>query len=172
MPISSMHSTKYDGRLHYRYPVRLISESPDTLITYCACGTPLETYRGPRPSNHHFLSHFWRDKPYVLHVEWNAHWQPKFLYVDIADKVTWDANTVRYIDLDLDLILHHGATAIHLDDEDEFELHRKEWNYPDTLVKTCWNAVDTVRALLTAGNNPFNPSMFTWRPPSPIQANP
>jgi len=160
----NLHSTKYDGSLHYRYGVREVHRRDDRLTTFIAPGTPIESYRGRWTGKKHFLSTFWRDKPYVLHVRWDEVWTPEFLYVDIATRTNWDDRTVRYIDLDLDLILRHDSTAIHLDDEDEFEQHRVRFAYPAALVTQCHEAVEEVRRLLEAGERPFSKALFAWRP--------
>ena len=158
-----VHSTKFDGSLHYRYPVTKIQRSGNRLITYFQPGVPVVSHRGSWTSEKHMLSFFWRDRPYVLHVRWQSQWQPEFLYIDIATKTSWEDGTVHYIDMDLDLILR-PESAVHLDDEDEFAAHRSKWNYPQMLVAECWAAVDKVRGLLDAGEEPFSVSMFDWRP--------
>jgi protein associated with RNAse G/E len=97
-------------------------------------------------------------------VEWDDQWQPDFLYIDIATAVDWNEETVRYVDLDLDLIRRHGSPTTELDDEDEFEEHRLRWNYPEKLVRQCWQAVEEVSALLDSETAPFSASTFAWRP--------
>jgi len=159
-----LHSTKFDGSLHYRYPVELVRRSEEMLITLAKPGIPVESYRGSWAGTKHILSHFWNRRPYVLHVLWGSQWQPQALYVDIAMATSWDDQTVRYVDLDLDLILSHNAEAVHLDDEDEFATHRLRWSYPDDLVKRCWAAAEEVRGLLEARKEPFSPILFDWRP--------
>jgi len=159
-----IHSTKFDGSQHYRYPVQLVERSDDKLITYCAPGAPIESYRGDWTGTKHMLSFFWRDRPYVLHVRWQTDWKPEFLYVDIVTATSWADGTIRYIDLDLDLILRHGTTAVHLDDADEFETHSVRFNYPKPLIKDCWAAVEEVRGLFNSATEPFAPSLFAWRP--------
>jgi predicted RNA-binding protein associated with RNAse of E/G family len=145
----------------------VIHESPERLITFYEPGPPVESYRGNWNGKNHLLSYFWRQRPYVLHVLWDTYWEPKHLYVDIATGTDWADGIVRYVDLDLDLILRHGSTTVELDDEDEFETHRVRWNYPEALVKECWAAVEEVRRLLKAGDEPFAPTMFAWRPAKP-----
>ncbi|HUB27106.1 MAG TPA: DUF402 domain-containing protein [Tepidisphaeraceae bacterium] len=159
-----VHSTKYDGSLHYRYPLQLVQRTEGRLITFTAPGVPVESYRGSWAGEKHFLHLFWRGRPYVLHVRWNSHWQPEMLYVDIAAETDWTDRVVRYIDMDLDVILRHGKTDPELEDEDEFHAHRTRWRYPEELVRTCWAAVEDVRALLARNKEPFGPSMFAWRP--------
>ena len=160
----TLNSTKYDGSLHYRYSVRAVHRREDRLTTFHAPGSPIESYRGQWTGKKYFLSTFWKDKPYVLHVRWDELWTPEFLYVDIATRTNWDDHTVRYIDLDLDLILRDNETAIHLDDEDEFEHHQVRFSYPPALIAQCRSAVEEVRQLLGSGRPPFTKSLFAWRP--------
>jgi uncharacterized protein len=163
-----LHSTKYDGSRHYRYPVELVERSADRLVTHCQPGTPIESYRGSWTGKKHFLSFFWKEKPYVLHIRWDTGWKPEFLYVDIATGTSWADGIIRYVDLDLDLIVRHGTAHVHLDDADEFESHRVRFGYPQKLVANCWSAVEEVRRLFAEGTKPFNPSLFDWRPGAPL----
>lgn len=163
-----LHSTKYDGSLHYRYPVHVVDRSGERLVTVCHPGKPVKSYRGAWIGKRHILSHFWRRRPYVLHVVWDSNWSPEFLYVDIATAAQWRDGNVSYIDLDLDLIVRPGAAAVHLDDAEEFEAHRVLWNYPEDLVNACWTAVEEVRGLFETGKEPFALSMFAWRPGQPL----
>jgi protein associated with RNAse G/E len=143
-----MHSTKYDGSLHYQYPVEVIDRSADRLVTWTAPGAAVRSYRGAKTGVRNILSFFWLGRPYVLHALWDADWRPQFLYID----------------LDLDVILHHGAPSSVLADEDEFAEHRVKFNYPEELVAQCHRAVAEVRGLLGSGTVPFTTDLFAWRP--------
>jgi uncharacterized protein len=159
-----MHSTKYDGSLHYQYPVQLVERSADRLVTWCEPGSPIQSYRGSWPSRMQTLSFFLLDRPYVLHAKWDADWQPRSLYVDIATGTRWSDDRVGYVDLDLDVILNHNSPQIILDDEDEFAAHCIKFSYPDDLVKRCHDAVGEVRGFLANRQVPFTPDLFAWRP--------
>ncbi len=58
-----LHSTKYDGTLHYRYPVQLVQESKERLVTYTGPGIPVQSHRGSWTGTKHILSLFWRERP-------------------------------------------------------------------------------------------------------------
>src|SRR5450432_477775 len=163
-----MHSTKYDGSLHYRYRVQTIDRTDARLITFSEPGIPIESYRGSWARKHYLLSIFWIDRPYVLHVQWHKTWEPISLYTDIATGTNWRDGSVGYVDMDLDVILPHDSPKIILDDEDEFEEHRLLWKYPDDLVNRCRDAADEVRRLLEARQPPFTPAIFAWRPQQPL----
>ena len=163
-----LHSTKFDGSLHYRYPVRTVHRSDDRLITFSSPGSPVESYRGSWTGTKHLLSTFWIGRPYVFHVRWNTGWIPEFLYTDITTGTKWNDRMVEYVDLDLDLILRHESADVHLDDEDEFEEHRVRWSYPPELVAQCREAARVVRGLLESRELPFTKALFDWRPGMPV----
>ena len=129
-----LRSAKFDGSLHYQYPVELVQESADCLVAYSHPGVPVESYRGSWSAKKNLLSFYWVRRSYVAHVVWGEKWQPERLYIDISTATQWDVTTVRYVDLDLDVILAHGSTEVIIDDEDEFEINRLKWNYPADLV--------------------------------------
>ena len=162
-----LSSNNFDGTLHYRYPVLMIQHSEERLVAYHEPG-PYESYRGSFTSNRHWLRFYWRERPYVLTVQWEADWQPRSLYIDITTATSWSDGTVRCVDMDLDLILDHGSEAVFLDDEDEFEEHRVLWSYPEELVKGCHAAVEEVRGLLALQEGPFDQAIFAWRPGEPL----
>jgi len=159
-----LHSTKYDGSLHYRYAVREVERTAWRLVTYSSPGQAVESHRGPRTGTRNLLSFFVLDQPFVAHIGWDAAWQPLYVYVDISTATSWTADTVGYIDLDLDVIQSHGASAVVLDDEDEFDDRRVRWSYPEPLVQECWAAVAQVRSHFAQGLRPFSAAMFDWRP--------
>jgi protein associated with RNAse G/E len=112
----------------------------------------------------HMLAVFQAGRHYNLHVAWHPDWRPKMHYVNIATPATWHDGAVRYVDLDLDLILGAGASEVVLDDADEFERHSREWGYPPDLADRCWAAVEEVRGLFSRKIWPFDGSLYAWRP--------
>jgi hypothetical protein len=162
-----MHSKKFDGSPHYRYPVNVVERSDDRLVTYLQQDTAIESYRGSWKTKRHILGFFWLDRPFVLHVIWENEWEPKMLYVDIVTQTCWDDAMVQYVDMDLDVICSTDCT-VKIDDEDEFEEHRVLWKYPPELVQRCHDATSEVRRLFAEGKPPFTPKIFDWRPGLPL----
>jgi protein associated with RNAse G/E len=166
--VALLHSTKYDGSLHYRFGVETVLQHDDLLITYSAVGLPMESYRQRATTTMHMLAVFQAAKPYNLHVAWHADWRPKMHYVNIATPATWHDGAVRYVDLDLDVIRLAGSNEVVLDDADEFERHREFWRYPADLCERCLQAVGEVRGLFQRGEWPFTDALYAWRPGQPI----
>lgn len=81
--------------------------------------------------------------------------RPVDTYVDMATPSTWDGDTVRCIDLDLDVIRGvHGRVWV--DDEDEFAAHRVEYAYPREVVAAAVASCEQVQRLVEADEPPFH----------------
>jgi protein associated with RNAse G/E len=84
--------------------------------------------------------------------------------VNIATPAVWHDGTLRFVDLDLDVIWSADSGEILLDDEDEFELHQVRFGYPSDLIEQVWRSADEVREMMARRAYPFDGSLFTWRP--------
>lgn len=159
-----VHSTKYDGSLHYRYRMRLIREEEKQLILYAAPGEHVESYRGQMLTTRHSLGIYWADSFYNLTVNWTSDWRPLSHYVNVATPAIWHDGTLRFVDLDLDIIWRYSPEELILDDEDEFEAHKTLFKYPEELIAQSWQSSEEVRRLITERQYPFDGSLYTWRP--------
>jgi protein associated with RNAse G/E len=159
-----VHSTKYDGSLHYRYATTFVREDSGVLMLYAGPGEPVDCYRGQMTTRYHSLGLFWSDRCYNLEVTWTADWQPLMHYVNVSTPATWHDGTLRFVDLDLDVIWRAISGEVILDDEDEFELHQARFAYPPDLVAQAWQSVADVRALIAERVYPFDGSLHAWRP--------
>ncbi len=159
-----VHSTKYDGSLHYRYPMQVIREEPGQLTLFGPAGTPVDGYRGMYRATHHALELYWPDRCYNLSVLWHADWRPRMHYVNIATPARWGDGTLRFVDLDLDVVWLAESGDVILDDQDEFALHQERFGYPADLVARCWQSSADVRDLVARRVYPFDGSLYAWRP--------
>jgi uncharacterized protein len=95
---------------------------------------------------------------------WHPDWRPRMHYVNIATPAAWHDGTLRFIDLDLDVIWRADSGEVILDDEDEFELHQVRFDYPSDLIEQVRRSGDEVRQLIAQSVYPFDGSLFAWRP--------
>jgi uncharacterized protein len=159
-----VYSTKYDGSLHYQYQTALVHAEPNLLMLYMGPGTPITSYRGSMVALNHTLQLYWSDRLYNLHVNWYADWQPRSHYINIATPATWHDGTLRFIDLDLDVIWRSRTGEVILDDEDEFVAHQARFGYPADLIERAWRSGEQVRELIARRVYPFDGSLHNWRP--------
>ena len=99
-----------------------------------------------------FLAHFFLGHPQLD------------IYVDVAAPAVWSERGVHMVDLDFDVIVWNDGRPIELVDEDEFEQHRVELDYPDHLVKGARSAARELFARVQAGAPPFSmEAVEPWR---------
>jgi hypothetical protein len=138
-----VQSTKYDGSLHNDYEAYLL-DAPDgggvssdagaPLRLHVPAGTSIESYRGRYETSVAFTALFWPG----LEVWWNVYHNHAPVgrrgfvsYANVSTPAEFDGETLRWVDLDLDVVVM--ADRVELDDEDEFEAHRVRFAYPPDL---------------------------------------
>jgi protein associated with RNAse G/E len=77
------------------------------------------------------------------------------LYVNINTPASWDADRVSSVDLDLDVVRFIDG-RVEIVDEDEFELHQRQYGYPADLVVAARRAADTAFDLVSRNEPPFD----------------
>ncbi len=85
-----------------------------------------------------------------------------WVYVDMTTAPVWDGDTVRAVDLDLDVIRGREGDVV-VDDEDEFAEHTVEFGYPPEIVALAEATRDRVRAAILAGDPPYDGSHEPWQ---------
>lgn len=156
----SVQEYKYGGRRHYSYPVRLIEERPDVVIVHGPYGRPL-THPGrglvdwPVP-NESIEFHF-TTRPYSVSAGWNADGSFLHYYCNITTPAALSDDVLSSIDLDLDLIVWEDL-SYRVEDEDEFEAHRREWGYPEELVQLAREGLAELIRLVEERRFPFDGS--------------
>jgi protein associated with RNAse G/E len=101
--------------------------------------------------------HYWPDRWFnVIRLEEPGRGLVGF-YCNIATPVEFDGETLRYVDLQLDVRVFVEAAAWRHEvwDEDEFEAARQRYGYDDDLVARCRRAVDEIIERMTAREFPF-----------------
>ena len=77
------------------------------------------------------------------------------VYVDITTPPDVDGTTVRFVDLDLDVVRGDNGVVM-VDDEDEFAAHRVSLAYPDGVVRSAEESCAAVLAAVTSRSPPFD----------------
>ncbi|TVR53783.1 MAG: DUF402 domain-containing protein [Spirochaetaceae bacterium] len=162
------HTTKYDGSLHYRFPLEIMYNDESALMAYRGPDVVMESYRGVITSQQHVLMVFFPDRYHNVAVMWEADWTPRMHYVNIATPATWNSHVITAVDLDIDVYRFAPGSgkpsSIELDDLDEFARHSEAFAYPESLVDRCRRETDAVVKLLEDGDGIFSFDVFEWRP--------
>jgi len=151
---------KYDGSAHRDYPARRLAE--DDLGTWLGVSAGTRSVYHGRPSVEQI--------PFVLLVPHDAWWTGMFnppprtseVYCDITTPAEWDGDTVRIVDLDLDVVRRRATGAVELRDEDEFAEHRQRFGYPDDVADNAQGAARWLLGALDDGTEPFASAYRKW----------
>lgn len=156
---------KYGGRKHYSYPVHLIEERPDVIIVHGPYGRPL-THPGrgwvdwPVP-NESIEFHF-TARPYTISAGWNGDGSFRHYYCNVNTPATLQDGVLSSVDLDLDLLVT-ADLSWRVEDEDEFEAHRREWEYPAEIVELATTALAELIRMVEERSFPFDGAALRLR---------
>ena len=128
--------SKWDGRDHWAFDMERLGVDDHGMWLWAPAGTELR--RGsetPIEANHGFV------KVITDGQWWTGIWNDGTptdgrsirTYVDVITPAVWDGDTVRMVDLDLDVVRRRDGT-VEVDDEDEFEEHKVAFGYPEHVV--------------------------------------
>jgi uncharacterized protein len=150
--------TKYDGTPHRGYPALHLGEDEHGVWL----GVPLNRFDE---------AEFKYDDPYVLLVPQDSWWTALFnapsrrteIYCDVATPADWSGTgRVRFADLDLDVRRRRGTGAVELVDEDEFEVNRARFGYPQDVVEQARSAANWLVKALSTATEPFARRYHDW----------
>ena len=158
-------STKYDGSPHNDYVAEMIDGRTDApLRMFVPAGTVIHSYRGDYPSRVPFTALYWPGIDCWWNVEHNYEaWRGRsgtamLSYANISMPAEFDGETLRWVDLDLDVIV--TETGAQIVDEDEFAAHTTRFGYPDELVTRATEAAASLLDMATRLVPPFDRATY------------
>lgn len=155
MPPILVASTKYDGSLHYEFEAELLGSHGPLIRCRETAGTPWIGYRGEGAIRYQATALYFTDRWYnVSHFHSPAGPRGMEWYVNIGMPASLKDGVLRWVDLDIDIIL--DRSGIRVDDEDEFEEHRRRFGYPEEVVQHVLATRDEVLRLAEAGAFPLD----------------
>ena len=154
-----IYATNYDGSDHWRHPAWLVSAEDGLVVTRTEPGLEVAHERGVWVDPFSTRGHYWPDRWYnVIRLDEPDRGLNGY-YCNVATPAEFDGETLRYVDLQLDVrvfVEADGSWTRRLLDEDEFEAARRRYAYPDEMVARARSAVDELIALVEARAFPFD----------------
>jgi protein associated with RNAse G/E len=149
-------STKYDGSPHWEFDSFFVAERGPLLIATNFAGQELRNKAGLWKTPYDVRNHFWTDRWYnAMRCDRPKGGGLEYWYCNVTTPAEYDGETVRYMDLDLDvLVFPDGRTKVV--DEDEFLEHSVRMGYPPDVIEQARRAVDELVALAREGQFPFD----------------
>ena len=151
-----VRSSKYDGSPHWEFDSWFVLEDGPLLVTNNFAGQVLQNPRGPWRTPHDTRNHFWSDRWYnIMRRELPNGGGLYGWYCNVTTPADYDGETVRYVDLDLDVIVDAQLNA-KVVDEDEFLQHSEHMAYPPDVIERSRAAVDELLQLVRSGQPLFD----------------
>lgn len=151
-------STKYDGSPHWEFDSFYVIEEGPLLVTTNFAGQELGNWKGSWTTPWDTRNHFWADRWFnVMRCELPQgggldHW-----YCNVTTPALFDGETIRYVDLDLDVSVRPNG-EVEVLDEDEFLDNSQRMGYAPDVIENARRAVDELVALARTGRFPFQPA--------------
>jgi protein associated with RNAse G/E len=164
-PRVRVEKMKYPNVRYYSYQKRLLRQDGDEIILYNSPGLAITDHL--RGGGFYLPT---QSVTWCSTARWNsvsAVFEPKgafkFWYCDVAMPCTLSDNVLAYVDLDLDLIAYPDGTY-RVDDEDEFQAHQREYQYPSEIIEQARAELDGLIAAHKAHAYPFDGSLAEYVP--------
>ncbi len=150
---------KWDGSRHWQFAMHRLGEDEHGLWLWSPPGSDMQ--RGDEPPK---LSKAVNLKLIPDNKWWTAIWswqREVDLYVDIITPPSWEGDRVTMVDIDLDVV-RWADGRVEIADEDEFEQHRVEMEYPERLVDTARATTARLALAVEARHEPFGVVAEEW----------
>ena len=146
--------TKYDGSPRDEWPAQLVEERGTHLRVHVPAGIEA-IVRGHRRqvSEDSGDCLFWTDRWYNVWLFDRT--EGVLFYANVAMPCRFDGSVLRWVDLDIDIVLCDDGSIV-VKDEDEFEEHILLLAYPEDIIERALAARDELLCLAHAGEFPFN----------------
>ena len=153
-----IHSYKHNGLIHRVWEETTVLKGSQNLLIGGNDKTIVtesdgRTWITREPAICYFHSKYWFNVIGMIRED------GVYYYCNISSPFIADDEALKYIDYDLDIKVFPDMTFILLD-EDEYERHRKEMNYPDVIDKILKSNVETLISWIRQRKGPFAPDFI------------
>ncbi|GEL78162.1 nucleoside tri-diphosphate phosphatase [Tenuibacillus multivorans] len=150
-----IHSYKHDGHIHRIWEETMVLKSQSNLLIGANDHVLVKesdgrTWRTREPAITYFTSNYWFNVICMIRHD-GIHF-----YCNISSPFVIDEEALKYIDYDLDIKVFPDMTYKILD-EDEFDEHQQQMNYPDVLKKILYKQLHTLERWIQQRKGPFSP---------------
>ncbi|MBB6450630.1 hypothetical protein HNR44_002620 [Geomicrobium halophilum] len=149
-----IQSYKHNGKLHRVWEESVILKSSSTEIIggndrIIVRESNGQKWRTQEPAIFYFHHQKWFNTIAMVRSD------GIYYYSNISSPCVYDSEALKYIDYDLDIKVNPERSVLMLD-EDEYEIHRKEMNYPQGVQQKIAEGVDELKSWIYARKGPFS----------------
>jgi uncharacterized protein len=149
-----IHSYKHNGSIHRIWEETTVLRSSENFIIGGNDRTTVteadgRTWITREPAICYFHAKYWFNIIGMIRTD------GVYYYCNISSPFVFDDEALKYIDYDLDVKVFPDMTYIILD-EDEYERHRKEMNYPGVIDRILKKNVSYLISWICGRKGPFS----------------
>ncbi|EHY7189671.1 DUF402 domain-containing protein [Listeria monocytogenes] len=153
--IIQIKSYKHNGKLHRTWKKTVVLKSTENIIIGGNDHTLVVEADGRKwvtrePSICYFHSDYWFNVISMIREDGIYH------YCNLGTPFAVDEQALKYIDYDLDIKVFPDG-RFHLLDEGEYEQHRRQMKYPDSIDRILRHNVDVLSHWILDKKGPFSP---------------
>ncbi|CDQ42093.1 MULTISPECIES: nucleoside tri-diphosphate phosphatase [Virgibacillus] len=150
-----IESYKHNGQLHRIWDNSLVLKGTETIVIGANDKTEVMESDGRKwltrePAICYFHSKYWFNIIGMLRND------GIYYYCNISSPFIYEDNAIKYIDYDLDVKVYPDMT-FDLLDEDEYEEHRQQMNYPRVLDRILHHQLEYLVRWVRQKKGPFLP---------------
>ena len=151
----TVRALKYDGTEHRRWHGRLARREGSLIVFDAAFEFDVqhdllgETRPGTRT-----IEYYWLDRWYNVFRFLNDNDETRLYYCNVNMPPTFEDGTLRYIDLDIDILVQPDLSYEVLD-LDEFERNARLFGYTDETQRRARAAIDELISMIEERQFPF-----------------
>lgn len=147
---------KFDGREHRRWAARLMRFDDDLLILDAEFAEEIKhQLLGTLERGTISIEYYWLNRWYNIFRFLHPDGKLRNFYCNVNLPPTFDGEMLRYIDLDMDILVAPDL-SYQIVDEDEFALNAALYNYPPNIKNRAYQALEELVALIEKRVFPFH----------------
>lgn len=156
-----IHSYKHDGNIHRIWSETKVLKATQNLVIGGNDRTVVtesdgRTWVTREPAICYFHTELWFNV--IAMIRENG----IYYYCNLGSPFVYEHGALKYIDYDLDVKVYPDMTY-NLLDEDEYEYHRKQMNYPDAIDQILQKNVEKLLFWVRQRKGPFSAEFIdTW----------
>lgn len=153
--VMQIQSYKHNGQIHRIWENSLVLKGTDTIVIGANDKTQVtesdgRTWITREPAISYFHAQYWFNIIGMIRDD------GIYYYCNMSSPFAYDAEALKYIDYDLDVKVYPDMTYDLLD-EDEYDEHKIQMNYPRVLDRILHNNVEYLLRCIRQRKGPFSP---------------
>jgi protein associated with RNAse G/E len=152
----SVHSYKQDGRLHRKWPARLVRfEGPLIVLEGFFSEEVVHPILGIIKAGTLSTEFFWTERWYSIFLFREPSGELRNFYCNINTPARLADGTLSFVDLDVDVLVRPDF-SFQILDEEEFERHAELFNYPPVYRQRVQESIEELISLIEERQFPFS----------------